>query len=56
MIFMTLITGAFLTTLALSGDATVTTIPFCTGDVDVGFWFYPISLIMIVGFVTATLR
>ncbi len=53
MIFMTLISGAFLTTLALSGDATVTTIPFCTNDVNVGFWFYPISLIMIVGFVNA---
>jgi len=53
MIFMTLISGAFLTTLALSGDATVTTIPFFTRDVDVGFWFYPVSLIMIVGFVNA---
>ena len=53
MIFMTLIAGAFLATLALSGDATVTTIPFFTHDVDVGFWFYPISLIMIVGFVNA---
>ncbi|MBQ1397927.1 MAG: phospho-N-acetylmuramoyl-pentapeptide-transferase [Clostridia bacterium] len=53
MIFMTLIAGAFLATLAISGDATVTTIPFCANDVDVGFWFYPISLIMIVGFVNA---
>lgn len=53
MIFMTLIAGAFLATLAMSGDATVTTIPFFTHDVDVGFWFYPISLIMIVGFVNA---
>ena len=53
MIFMTLIAGAFLTTLALCGDATVTTIPFFTHEVDVGFWFYPVSLIMIVGFVNA---
>ena len=34
MIFMTLISGAFLTTLAMCGDATVTTIPFFTNDVD----------------------
>ena len=53
MIFMTLITGAYLTTLAMCGDATVTTIPFFTNDVDVGFWFYPVSLIMILGFVNA---
>ena len=37
----------------LCGDATVTTIPFFTNDVDVGFWFYPVSLIMILGFVNA---
>ena len=53
MIFMTLITGAYLTTLAMCGDATVTTIPFFTNVVDVGFWFYPVSLIMILGFVNA---
>ncbi|MBQ9900894.1 MAG: phospho-N-acetylmuramoyl-pentapeptide-transferase [Clostridia bacterium] len=53
MIFMMLISGAFLATLAISGDATVTTIPFFSNDVDVGFWFYPVSLIMIVGFVNA---
>ena len=53
MIFMTLISGAFLATLAISGDATVTTIPFFSSEVDVGFWFYPVSLIMIVGFVNA---
>lgn len=52
MIFMILISCAYLATLAFSGDATLTTIPFL-GDVDVGFIFYPISLIMIVGFVNA---
>lgn len=52
MIFMLIIAGAYLLTLALLGDATVTTIPFL-GDVNVHFWFYPISLIMIVGFVNA---
>ena len=52
MIFMMLIAGAYLLSLALLGDATVTTIPFL-GDVNVHFWFYPISLIMIVGFVNA---
>ena len=52
MILMMLIAGAYLLSIALMGDATVTTIPFL-GDVDVHFWFYPISLIMIVGFVNA---
>ena len=51
-ILMMLIAGAYLLSIALMGDATVTTIPFL-GDVDVHFWFYPISLIMIVGFVNA---
>lgn len=52
MILMILISCAYLTTLALSGDATITTIPFL-GDVNVGFLFYPISLFMMVGFVNA---
>lgn len=52
MIFMILITCAYLATLTMIGDATVTTIPFI-GDVNVHFWFYPISLLMMVGFVNA---
>lgn len=52
MIFMILISCAYLATLTMIGDATITTIPFF-GDVNVHFWFYPISLIMMVGFVNA---
>ena len=52
MILMILITCAYLATLALSGDATMTTIPFF-GDVDIGFLFYPVSLFLMVGFVNA---
>ncbi len=52
MLFMILISSAYLATLGLSGDITLTTIPFF-GDVNVGFLFYPISLFMIVGFVNA---
>lgn len=52
MILMILIAGAYLFSLAMLGDATITTIPFL-GDVDVHFLFYPVSLIMIVGFVNA---
>ena len=51
-LFMLLISGAYLASLAMIGDATVTSVPFA-GDVNVGFWFYPVSLIMIVGFVNA---
>lgn len=52
MIFMILISGGYLATLAMIGDASVTSIPFL-GDVNVGFLFYPISMFMIVGFVNA---
>ena len=51
-LFMLLISGAYLASLAMIGDATVTSVPFA-GDVNVGFWFYPISMFMIIGFVNA---
>ncbi len=52
MVFMILVACAYLASLAILGDATITSIPFL-GDVDVGIVFYPISLVMIVGFVNA---
>ncbi len=47
-----LVAGLFLAILGFSGEDTVTTIPF-VGDVDLGFFYYIISAIVIVGIVNA---
>ncbi len=47
-----LVAGLFLAVLAFSGEDTVTTIP-CVGDIDLGFFYYIISAVVIVGIVNA---
>ena len=51
----TAIAAAYLAGLAISGDKLrgATYIPFVDGPVELGIWFYIISLVMIVGFVNA---
>ncbi|MBP3414209.1 MAG: phospho-N-acetylmuramoyl-pentapeptide-transferase [Clostridia bacterium] len=49
------IAAAYLAAMWISGDngKGATTIPFVEGQVELGFWFYIIALVMIVGFVNA---
>lgn len=52
-IILQVVVGAsYLLIIGLAGQGGVTEIPFI-GTVDLGFWYYPICLILIVGFVNA---